>query len=95
MRRLLATVTALASAVAFALSFGTAGTPARAELSLGTYIVTFDAPPTAEQVKMLSGVAVGVHGFAHVPVAVAVALPANVGLLGNLPGVRRVFPNTG
>jgi serine protease AprX len=58
-----------------------------------TYIVTFDAPPTAEQLATLSGVASGVHGYRHLPAAAVVAPTTEYALLANLPGVRGVYPN--
>jgi serine protease AprX len=60
---------------------------------LETYLVTFDGPPTADQLEALAGVAVGVHGFQHVPAAAVVAAPVDLSLLTNLPDVRRVVPN--
>lgn len=67
--------------------------PAAAEVSLAAYVVTFDGPPTSEQLETLSGIALGVHGFRHLPAAVAVAAPTDLRVLANLPGVRRVYPN--
>jgi serine protease AprX len=61
--------------------------------ALDTYLVTFDAPPTEEQLTSLAGVAVGVHGFTHLPVAAVVAAPIDRSLLRNLPDVRRVDPD--
>ena len=58
-----------------------------------TWIVTFDAPPTAAQVQALTGVALQVHAYQHLPAAVAVIPAGAVGLLGNLPGVRGIYPN--
>ncbi|MFA5787799.1 MAG: S8 family serine peptidase [Actinomycetota bacterium] len=92
MRRVLSISVVVASALFFVLY---SGAPAPAEPSLGTYIVTFDAPPTTEQIEALSANAVGVHGFAHLPAAVVVAAPADLRVLANLPDVRRVFPNYG
>jgi len=66
--------------------------PARA-LSLTTVVVTFDTRPTADMLAEVSGVAVAVHGFKHLPAAVAVVAPGDAGLLANLPSVRRVYPN--
>ncbi len=64
-----------------------------AQVSLDTYLVTFDGPPTGEQLETLEGVAVSVHGFQHLPAAVVVIAPADVGLLSNLPGLRAVYPD--
>lgn len=61
--------------------------------SLETWIVTYDAPPTVAQVQALTGIAAQVHAYQHLPAAVAVVPPDAVGLLGNLPGVRAVYPN--
>ncbi len=58
-----------------------------------TWIVTYDAPPTASQLEALTGIASQVHGYQHLPAAVAVVPPGTTGLLGNLPGVRGVYPN--
>jgi serine protease AprX len=60
-----------------------------------TWIVTYDAPPTASQLEALTGIATQVHGYQHLPAAVAVVPPGATGLLGNLPGVRGVYPNRG
>ncbi|MFA5788046.1 MAG: S8 family serine peptidase [Actinomycetota bacterium] len=92
MRRVLSISLVVASALFFVLY---SGAPAPAEISLGTYIVTFDALPTTEQIEALSATAVGVHGFAHLPAAVVVAAPVDLRLLANLPGVRKMFPNYG
>ena len=59
-----------------------------------TWIVTYDAAPTAEQVEALTGVALQVHPYQHLPAAVAVIPPGALGLLANLPGVRGVYPNS-
>lgn len=66
---------------------------AQAQAPNPTYIVTFDAPPTANQVEMLIGVALQVHAYQHLPAAVAVIPPGTVDLLANLPGVKGVYPN--
>lgn len=58
-----------------------------------TWIVTFDAPPTAAQVQTLGGVALQLHAYRHLPAAVAVVPAGTAGLLAQLPGVRGVYPN--
>ena len=58
-----------------------------------SYVVTFDAPPTAAQVETLFGVALGVHPYTHLPAASVMVMPEHVALLANLPGVRGVYPN--
>ena len=58
-----------------------------------TWIVTYDAPPTLAQVETLTGIALGVHAYEHLPAAVAVVPVGASGLLANLPGVRGVYPN--
>ena len=58
-----------------------------------TWIVTYDAAPTVAQVEALTGIALQVHAYEHLPAAVAVIPPGALGLLGNLPGVRGVYPN--
>jgi serine protease AprX len=80
---------AAALAMAAALLVPTTGDAA----ALETYLVTFDAPPTPEQLESLAGVGVGVHGFTHLPVAAVVAAPVDRSLLTNLPDVRRVDPD--
>jgi serine protease AprX len=82
-------------ALAATLAVGAASlVPATGAASaLETYLVTFDAPPTAEQLESLAGVAVGVHSFTHLPVAAVVAAPVDRSLLTNLPDVRRVDPD--
>lgn len=67
--------------------------PVTADVPLASAIVTFAAPPDAEQLEVLDGIALGVHGFEHLPAAVAVVAPADLGILANLPGVRAVYPN--
>ncbi|HVF21105.1 MAG TPA: S8 family serine peptidase [Mycobacteriales bacterium] len=61
--------------------------------SLATFIVTYDAPPGADDLDVLRGLATGVHGFAHLPAAVAVINPLDVALLRRMPGVRGVWTN--
>jgi serine protease AprX len=58
-----------------------------------TLIVSYDAPPTAAQVETLTGIALQVHAYQHLPAAVAVVPFGAAGLLANLPGVRGVYPN--
>lgn len=58
-----------------------------------TWIVTYDAAPTAAQVQTLTGIALQVHAYQHLPAAVAVVPVGASGLLANLPGVRGVYPN--
>lgn len=58
-----------------------------------TWIVTYDAPPSAAQIEALTGVAQQVHAYHHLPAAAAILSPGDVGLLGNLPGVRGIYPN--
>jgi subtilisin family serine protease len=74
-----------------ALLVGASG-PSTADV-LDSFIVTFDAPPTAEQLEALEGVALGVHGFEHIPAAAVVLDPTHVDLVANLPDVLGVFPN--
>lgn len=63
------------------------------ETKAGTYIVTFNAPPTVQQVETLSGIALGVHAYQHLPAASVVIPLADLALLANLPGVTGVYPN--
>lgn len=67
--------------------------PARGELALPTYIVTYDAPPTAEDVEVLDGIALGVHAYTHLPMASVTIDPLDLPVLRMLPGVRGVYPN--
>lgn len=78
----------LLAATAFALAPLDATVPATE-----TLIVTYDAPPTAGQVETLTGIALQVHAYQHLPAAVAVIPYGAGGLLANLPGVRGVYPN--
>jgi serine protease AprX len=67
-------------------------TPAQAG-PLQTWVVTFDRPPTVQQLDVLRGATDAVHGFTAVPAAVVVAPTALVPLLRGLPGVRGVWAN--
>jgi serine protease AprX len=58
-----------------------------------TWIVTFDAAPSPQDLAVLGGVSDAVHGFTAVPAAVVVAPAAAVPLLRSLPGVRGVWAN--
>jgi len=58
-----------------------------------TWIVTYDTPPTLGQLETLTGIALQVHRYQHLPAAVAVLPLGAAGLLANLPGVRGVYPN--
>lgn len=91
MRKVLALLLAVGVWFGALLSFAP---DARAEVPLVTYVVTYAAPPTTTDVEVLSGVAKSVHAFEHVPAAVVVIDPLDVGLLATLPGVLRVSPNT-
>lgn len=67
----------------------------RAEaLDVSTVLVTFDHPPTVDDVETLWGVASGVHAYEHVPAAAVVVDPLDLDILEHLPGVRGVFANT-
>src|SRR5689334_6009658 len=69
-------------------------TPSNAvDPTTGTYIITYDYAPTVRQVEALSAVALQVHPYQHLPAAVAVIPLDMVGVIGNLPGVRGVYPN--
>jgi serine protease AprX len=84
---------ALACAATATAVLATLPAPASAEVAMGTYVVTFAAPPTPTDVDVLRGVSTGVHAFAHLPAAVVTAPTALVPLLRNLPGVRGVWGN--
>ena len=85
---------AFGAAVAVTLGMAQlATTPASADLTDATYVVTFAAPPSQVDVDVLLGVASAVKPYAHVPAAAVVASPALVPLLRNLPGVRGVWAN--
>ncbi len=58
-----------------------------------TLIVTYDTAPSAAQVEALTGIALRVHAYQHLPAAVAVIPFGASALLANLPGVRGVYPN--
>ncbi len=68
-------------------------TASATDTPFGTYIVTFDAPPTTQQVETLSGIALGIHPYQHLPVASVVIPLTDLALLANLPGVTGVYPN--
>lgn len=70
-----------------------AASSAGAPLPPVSYVVTFEAPPDAEQVETLFGIALGVHPYAHLPAASVRLLPEHLRLLANLPGVTGVYPN--
>ncbi|MCU1603298.1 MAG: hypothetical protein JWO22_4007 [Frankiales bacterium] len=69
------------------------GVPARADVPLTTWIVTYDAPPSDYQLGVLDGVSDAVHGFSQIPSAVVVGPASLAGLLRGLPGVQSVYPN--
>lgn len=57
-------------------------------------IVTFTHVPTAQDLEVLGGLATEVHGFQNIPAA-AVMVPSDVvGLLGALPGVKGIYPDS-
>ena len=65
MRRLVALLVASALFTAAGM-----GAPlASASVPLATYVVTFDQPPSTDDVNVLSGIARSVHAFEHVPAA--------------------------
>ncbi len=65
--------------------------PGRSEaIAVDRFIVSFDAPPTDEDLEVLAGVATAVHAFDHLPAAVVTLTPDLTGLLRALPGVVRV-----
>lgn len=68
--------------------------PADAQVPSTTVLVTFDAPPTEQDVQTLWGVATGVHAYEHIPAAAVVLDPVDLDLLARLPGVLGVHPNT-
>lgn len=73
---------------------GLLGVPAPATAdAVGTWIVTFDAPPTPVDLEVLGSLSDAVHGFTAVPAAVVNVAPALVPLLRRLPGVRGVWAN--
>lgn len=66
-------------------------TPAHATAADVRYVVTFAAPPTADNLEMLRAVSKQVHGYGFLPAA-AVVLPSTmVPVLRNLPGVQGVW----
>jgi serine protease AprX len=76
-----------------ALAFPQMSTVAHADVTDVTYVVTFDAPPTPNDVDVLRGVVSAVHPFTAIPAAVVVLPAPLVPLLRNLPGVRGVWSN--
>ena len=81
----------LLSASLAALSLTTPA--AAADVALGTYVVTYAAPPTETDVDVLRGAATTVRAFRHLPAAVVTAPVTRLALLRNLPGVRGVWGN--
>ncbi|HWH30737.1 MAG TPA: S8 family serine peptidase [Mycobacteriales bacterium] len=61
--------------------------------TVASWIVTFDAPPTAQQLDVLRGLTPSVTGFTALPAAVVNVPEVDVPLLRALPGVRGVWPN--
>ena len=84
---------AFGAAMAVTLGLAQLATPAVAELGDATYVVTFAAPPTQNDVEVLRGVASGVRAYTNLPAAAVVLPPGLVPLLRNLPGVRGVWSN--
>jgi serine protease AprX len=62
-------------------------TEARADVTTVRYVVTFAAPPTADDVEMLRAVGTSVHAYQALPAAAVELQPSLVPLLRNLPGV--------
>ena len=90
MRRALALLCSVGAVVIATLGLAPV---ASAQVSLATYIVSYDHPPTATDVEVLAGVSSSVHAFEHLPAAVVVVDVLDVPLLAGLPGVLRVTPN--
>ena len=89
MRRLLV----LVATMGFAATLSASGPAQASGAPLVTYVVTFPTPPTATDLEVLSGVALSVHGFEHLPAAVVVVDPLDLGLLAQLPRVTSISPN--
>ena len=89
MRRLLV----LVATIGFAATSSATGQAQATGAPLVTYVVTFPTPPTSTDLEVLSGIAVSVHGFEHVPAAVVVVDPLDLDLLSQLPRVTSVSPN--
>jgi serine protease AprX len=83
---------AVAAAAVAAMTFPLLPAPAASAADV-TYVVTFAAPPTQNDVDVLRGIATGVHAYQAIPAAAVVLPPALVPLLRNLPGVKGVWPN--
>src|SRR5687767_6716559 len=89
MRRLLV----LVASIGFAATLSATGQAQATGAPLVTYVVTFPTPPTPTDLEVLSGVALSVHGFEHIPAAVVVVDPLDLDLLAQLPRVASVSPN--
>jgi serine protease AprX len=85
--------TLVLSAVAALAGGLLAAAPAQA-VSLGSYVVTYSAPPTSEDLAALSSIATSVHGYQHLPAAAVVAPVDALGLIRAMPHVRGVYGDT-
>jgi len=75
------------------LALMVAPAPATAVLPVETWVVSYGDVPTAEDLDVLSGIGLEVHGFEYLPSAVVVLDPLNLGILAHLPGVLSLHPN--
>jgi serine protease AprX len=80
-------------AAVVALAVPQLAAPAVADAAVVTFIVTYDAPPSVDDVAALRALGSMVHAYEVVPAASVVLPPALVPLLRNLPGVLGVWPN--
>ncbi len=91
-QQLIARLAALALGFSmFQVPMGAAATEPPAVLE--TWLVSYADVPTAEDLEVLEGIGVEVHGFEHLPTAAVVLDPLNLGILAHLPGVVSVHAN--
>jgi serine protease AprX len=80
-------------AAAVALAVPALATPSHADATDVTYIVTYAAAPTVDDVEALRALGSAVHAYQVLPAASVVLPSPLVPLLRNLPGVVGVWPN--
>ena len=86
-------LTAVVAATTGSLLVPAAPAAALVSVPFGTFIVTYDAPPSPADLAVLSGLTDTYTGLSVIPAALVTVDLARLPLLRGLPGVRGVYPN--